>query len=632
MNLHITFPKRHFPRFFILAIDIFLSLFALFMAFLIRFEFRFSEARFLKEYELIKYSILVFLAVKIVFLLLLQTHRSIVRHSSSPEFMNIVKVSVLSTLTFVLLSVVRYFYVDGYFLFPSSILVIELMLSTLFLMGYRAAVKFIYLDSIKDISTQTNILIYGSGVSGLVTKRSIEKDLQLNIKIIGYLDDDLKKKNSLLEGVKIYHTAQLDDLLERKTINRVIIAIQNPLPENKASLIEKCLKHNVEVQQVPSVKSWINGEFSTKQINNVKIEDLLGRKPIKLSQEKIEKELTDKIVLVTGAAGSIGSGLVRQIAHYQPKKIVLLDQAESPLYEIENELKADFCDLNFETVIADITNKDRLEKVFSHFQPEYIFHAAAYKHVPLMEENPFEAFNTNILGTKNVADLAVKFGVHKFVMISTDKAVNPTNVMGATKRVAEIYTQYLNEQQKTKFITTRFGNVLGSNGSVIPLFKKQIENGGPVKVTHPEITRFFMTIPEACQLVLEAGTMGSGGEIFVFDMGKSIKIVDLAKKMIRLSGLVEGKDIEIKFTGLRPGEKLYEEVLSDKENTIETYHPQILIAKIRPVENETLVHFKNLCNLVETEDNFLIVQHIKTVVPEYISNNSIYSKLDKNDH
>lgn len=632
MNLHITFPKRHFPRIFILAIDIFLSLFALFMAFLIRFEFRFSEARFLKEYELIKYSILVFLAVKIVFLLLLQTHRSIVRHSSSPEFMNIVKVSVLSTLTFVLLSVVRYFYVDGYFLFPSSILVIELMLSTLFLMGYRAAVKFIYLDSIKDISTQTNILIYGSGVSGLVTKRSIEKDLQLNIKIIGYLDDDLKKKNSLLEGVKIYHTAQLDDLLERKTINRVIIAIQNPLPENKASLIEKCLKHNVEVQQVPSVKSWINGEFSTKQINNVKIEDLLGRKPIKLSQEKIEKELTDKIVLVTGAAGSIGSGLVRQIAHYQPKKIVLLDQAESPLYEIENELKADFCDLNFETVIADITNKDRLEKVFSHFQPEYIFHAAAYKHVPLMEENPFEAFNTNILGTKNIADLAVKFGVHKFVMVSTDKAVNPTNVMGATKRVAEIYTQYLNEQQKTKFITTRFGNVLGSNGSVIPLFKKQIENGGPVKVTHPEITRFFMTIPEACQLVLEAGTMGSGGEIFVFDMGKSIKIVDLAKKMIRLSGLVEGKDIEIKFTGLRPGEKLYEEVLSDKENTIETYHPQILIAKIRPVENETLVHFKNLCNLVETEDNFLIVQHIKTVVPEYISNNSIYSKLDKNDH
>ncbi len=632
MNLHITFPKRHFPRFFILAIDIFLSLFALFMAFLIRFEFRFSEARFLKEYELIKYSILVFLAVKIVFLLLLQTHRSIVRHSSSPEFMNIVKVSVLSTLTFVLLSVVRYFYVDGYFLFPSSILVIELMLSTLFLMGYRAAVKFIYLDSIKDISTQTNILIYGSGVSGLVTKRSIEKDLQLNIKIIGYLDDDLKKKNSLLEGVKIYHTAQLDDLLERKTINRVIIAIQNPLPENKASLIEKCLKHNVEVQQVPSVKSWINGEFSTKQINNVKIEDLLGRKPIKLSQEKIEKELTDKIVLVTGAAGSIGSGLVRQIAHYQPKKIVLLDQAESPLYEIENELKADFCDLNFETVIADITNKDRLEKVFSHFQPEYIFHAAAYKHVPLMEENPFEAFNTNILGTKNIADLAVKFGVHKFVMVSTDKAVNPTNVMGATKRVAEIYTQYLNEQQKTKFITTRFGNVLGSNGSVIPLFKKQIENGGPVKVTHPEITRFFMTIPEACQLVLEAGTMGSGGEIFVFDMGKSIKIVDLAKKMIRLSGLVEGKDIEIKFTGLRPGEKLYEEVLSDKENTIETYHPQILIAKIRPVENETLVHFKNLCNLVETEDNFLIVQYIKNVVPEYISNNSIYSKLDKHDH
>ncbi|MBN9295155.1 MAG: polysaccharide biosynthesis protein [Flavobacteriia bacterium] len=374
-------------------------------------------------------------------------------------------------------------------------------------------------------------------------------------------------------------------------------------------------------------KSWINGEFSTKQINKITIEDLLGRKPIVLSQDKIEEELKDKIILVTGAAGSIGSGLVRQIAGYQPKNIVLLDQAESPLYEIENDLKSDFPELKFETVIADITNQKRIENVFEHFKPEYIFHAAAYKHVPLMEDNPFEAYNTNIIGTKNIADVALQYGVKKFVMISTDKAVNPTNVMGATKRVAEIYTQYLNEKKATKFITTRFGNVLGSNGSVIPLFKKQIASGGPVKVTHPEITRFFMTIPEACQLVLEAGTMGNGGEIFVFDMGKSVKIIDLARKMIQLSGLTEGKDIEIKFTGLRPGEKLYEEVLSDKENTTATYHPQILIAKTRKTEEKTIQLLEEFFNL-EREDNFIIVKKIKEIVPEYISNNSVYSKLD----
>jgi FlaA1/EpsC-like NDP-sugar epimerase len=382
------------------------------------------------------------------------------------------------------------------------------------------------------------------------------------------------------------------------------------------------------VQQVPSVKSWINGEFSTKQINKIKIEDLLGRKPIVLNEEKIAKELNHQIILVTGAAGSIGSGLVKQIANYQPEKIILLDQAESPLYEIECELKADFPNLNFETVVADITNRNRLEKAFEYYKPAYIFHAAAYKHVPLMEDNPFEAFNTNILGTKNVADLAIQFNVKKFVMISTDKAVNPTNVMGATKRVAEIYTQNLNQQNKTKFVTTRFGNVLGSNGSVIPLFKKQLEAGGPIQVTHPEITRFFMTIPEACQLVLEAGTMGNGGEIFVFDMGKSIKIVDLARKMIQLSGLVEGKDIEIKFTGLRPGEKLYEEVLSDKENTTETYHPQILIANIQPISSTVTTNLETILNL-ESSDNFTIVKHIKMIVPEYISNNSIYEKLDK---
>lgn len=622
------FPDRTVPRFFILLIDILLSIFALFMAIIIRFDFTFTGAELLSELELIKFSIIIFIAIKLTYLLLLKTHRAIVRHSSSPEFINVVKVSVASTLTFIIFSVIRYQWMDGYYFLPVSILAMELMLSILFLMGYRAAIKFMYLDSIKNTSKETHILIYGSGVSGLVTKRSVEKDQQLNITILGYLDDDIKKKNSLLEGLKIYHTSQLEKLLTENDVQRVVVAIQKPDPLKRAAVVETCLKHRVEVQQVPSVKSWINGEFSTKQINKISIEDLLGRKPITLSQDKIATELNHKVILVTGAAGSIGSGLVKQIADYQPEKIILLDQAESPLYEIENELKSNYPELNFETVIADVTNRERLEKVFAHFHPAYIFHAAAYKHVPLMEDNPYEAYNTNILGTKNVADLALQYNVKKFVMISTDKAVNPTNVMGASKRVAEIYTQFLNQQQKTKFITTRFGNVLGSNGSVIPLFKKQIEAGGPIQVTHPEITRFFMTIPEACQLVLEAGTMGEGGEIFVFDMGKSIKIVDLARKMIQLSGLTEGKDIEIKFVGLRPGEKLYEEVLSLKENTIPTYHPQILIAKIGTIEEKTLVDLELLFTIRQV-DNFSIVKHIKEIVPEYISNNSIYSQLDK---
>ncbi len=622
------FPNHNVPRFFILLIDILFSIFALFMAIIIRFDLSFTGEELLSELELIKFSIIIFIAIKLTYLLLLKTHRAIIRHSSSPEFINVVKVSVASTLTFIIFSVIRYQWMDGYYFLPVSILAMELMLSILFLMGYRAAIKFIYLDSIKNTSKETHILIYGSGVSGLVTKRSVEKDQQLNITILGYLDDDIKKKNSLLEGLKIYHTSQLEKLLTENDVQRVVVAIQKPDPLKRAAVVETCLKHGVEVQQVPSVKSWINGEFSTKQINKISIEDLLGRKPITLSQDKIATELNHKIILVTGAAGSIGSGLVKQIANYQPEKIVLLDQAESPLYEIENELKSNYPELNFETVIADITNRERLEKVFAHFHPAYIFHAAAYKHVPLMEDNPYEAYSTNILGTKNVADLSLQYNIKKFVMISTDKAVNPTNVMGASKRVAEIYTQFLNQQQKTKFITTRFGNVLGSNGSVIPLFKKQIEAGGPIQVTHPEITRFFMTIPEACQLVLEAGTMGEGGEIFVFDMGKSIKIIDLARKMIQLSGLIEGKDIEIKYVGLRPGEKLYEEVLSLNENTIPTYHPQILIAKIGTIEEKTIVDLELLFTIKQV-DNFSIVKHIKEIVPEYISNNSIYSQLDK---
>ena len=393
-------------------------------------------------------------------------------------------------------------------------------------------------------------------------------------------------------------------------------------------VVDSCLALGLKVQKVPSATSWVNGEFSSKQLAKINIEDLLGRKAIVLDEQKINEDLNNKVILVTGAAGSIGSGLVQQIAKYKPALIVLLDQAESPLYDFQNELLVLFPRLNFEVVIADIRNYDRLKRVFEHYRPSYVFHAAAYKHVPLMENNPTEAVLTNVKGTKNCVDLALEYNVHKFVMISTDKAVNPTNVMGASKRIAEIYAQAANQKGITKIVTTRFGNVLGSNGSVIPLFQKQIEKGGPLTLTDERITRFFMTIPEACQLVLEAGTLGDGGEIFVFDMGEPIKIIDLAKKMIQLSGLEVGKDIEIKITGLRPGEKLYEELLAKEENTLTTHHPKILKAKIREEDEQQIEAINQLIALFEAQDNVALVTKMKQIVPEYISNNSTFEKLD----
>ena len=499
------------------------------------------------------------------------------------------------------------------------------------MLGFRLSIKLFFIEIYKrDNSSKNNenILIYGSGVSGLITKRTIEKDTETNYEIIGFIDDSNKLSNTRLQGTKIYHTSKLESLITENNIKKIILAIQKPNFENKQKIIDICIRHSVEILTVPSAKNWINGDFSTSQIKTINIEELLGRTPIYLSPEKISEELNNKKILVTGAAGSIGSGIVKQLALYQPLKIILLDQAESPLYELEQELKQSKPDLSFEVVIGDVSNIVRMNRLYEFYKPEIVFHAAAYKHVPLMEDNPSEAVYTNILGTKNLVDLSLKHHVEKFVLISTDKAVNPTNVMGASKRIAEIYAQN-SSNNKTKFITTRFGNVLGSNGSVIPLFKRQIEQGGPITITDKRVTRFFMTIPEACQLVLEAGAMGNGGEIFVFDMGEPIKIVDLAKKMIKLSGLEEGKDIEIKVTGLRPGEKLYEELLSKEENTVPTHHPKILIAKVRNSDSETKIDIDTLIQLFDSQNNIEIVKLMKKIVPEYISNNSEFETLDK---
>ena len=407
------------------------------------------------------------------------------------------------------------------------------------------------------------------------------------------------------------------------------MSIQNLSPARKAEITDVCLKYKTKVLVVPPVRRWINGELSFKQIKKINIEELLERDVIKISNERIGQDLAGKVVLVTGAAGSIGSELVRQISEFHPKTLLCVDQAETPMFHLQNELNQRYVK-NYKNIIGDICDEKKMRLIFEHHKPDIVFHAAAYKHVPIMEANPAEAVRNNVLGTRTLANLAMEFGTKKFVFISTDKAVNPTNVMGASKRIAEMYVQAHDKKANTCFITTRFGNVLGSNGSVIPLFRKQIENGGPITVTDASVTRYFMTIPEAVSLVLEAGIMGQGGEIFIFDMGKSVKILDLAQKMVLLSGLTLGKDIKIEFTGLRPGEKLFEELLADKENTLPTYHDRIMIAR---VENRDAAAMENeieeFIPLLNGNNDLEIVGKMKTIVPEFQSRNSIFEQLDK---
>ena len=624
-------PKSNTPRWIVVVIDLFLSLVALFFAYVIRFDLK-AEAEVIKEeWEILSKSILVYVGVKFFVFYLFKIHKGLVRHTSTEDLRRIFFASITSSLLFFILGLIRFHFIDEYYLFPTSVLLIEFLASFMLLLGLRFSIKLLYLESMKVKKSEERVLIYGAGISGLITKRTIEKDLASKEKIVGFLDDNKKLAGNRLEGKTIFHTSKLEKMLQEDGITRLIIAIQEPDNNNRKRIAELCLEYNVTVVKVPSTKSWINGEFSTKQLAKIKIDDLLGRKPINLGEDKIKKELNKEVILITGAAGSIGSGLVRQIAKYGPAKIILLDQAESPQYDLQNELRSDFPNLEFEVVIGDIRSYERMKNLLATFKPKFVFHAAAYKHVPLMESNPSEAVLTNVLGTRNLVDLSVEFGVYKFVMISTDKAVNPTNVMGASKRIAEVYAQAKNDLGKTKFITTRFGNVLGSNGSVIPLFQRQIANGGPLTVTDERVTRFFMTIPEACQLVLEAGVMGDGGEIFVFDMGESVKIIDLAKKMVKLSGLELGTDIEIKITGLRPGEKLYEELLAKDENTLPTHHPQILKATVRSADDQHIVMINDLIKLFRTQDNMEIVAKMKAIVPEFISNNSDFEKLDKLD-
>lgn len=618
--------KKTLPRGIIFAADITIVLASLVAAYLIRFNFSIPD----HEVDTFTFVFPIVLAVRAAGFLIAKTYAGIIRYTSAADIQRILITLVAGSVFFSLLNLVT-FYLGEFFTVPFSVIIIEFLLTFFIMSSLRVMIKTLYLQSLNPSSEKTNVIIFGAGEAGIITKRTLDRDAGTRYKVLAFVDDNEKKSGKKAEGITIYETDKhLEKLLQENEVKHLIIAIQNLDPNRKKDIIEICLKYNTKVLNVPPVSNWINGALSFKQIKKVNIEDLLEREPIQLDIEKVKNELTGKRILITGAAGSIGSELVRQVLRFNPEKVFLLDIAESPLHDLEAELKDNYHSSKTEPVIADIRNKGRMTNVFRTFKPQIVFHAAAYKHVPMMEDNPSEAILTNILGTKITASLADEFGVEKFVMISTDKAVNPTSVMGASKRIAEIFIQSLNTASETRFITTRFGNVLGSNGSVIPRFHKQIEERKPITITHPEITRYFMTIPEACQLVLEAGAMGKGGEIYIFDMGRSVKIVDLARKMIQLSGLELGKDIQIVFTGLRPGEKLYEELLANEENTIPTHHEKIMIAKVKEYNFEEVEkNIRNLIALFDSQDNLSIVAKMKELVPEFISNNSVYEKLDK---
>ena len=621
------------PRWVVLIFDLVVVAAAFQFAYLVRFGFDYGEV---EKHITLNQTIFVVILYS-VFFLITKSFSGIIRHSGVDDAIKIISASLISGIVIFIASISFFEHIDGVFdgFIPKGVILIHSLLVLLALMLSRIVVRGVFLLAKGDKSTSVAVAIYGAGSAGVITNRTLVRDNNVHYDVKCFIDDNKGLQGKYMHGKKVNAPCKVltEPYLRKNGISEIILAMDNISNENKNEIVDKCLELGVKVRIIPSVDKWVNGELSATQIKHVNIEDLLERKAIVLDERNTTKEIKGKVVLVTGAAGSIGSEIVRQIVAKYPAKLILFEQAESPLHDLRIELGSGLLKkypaVELEFIIGDIRQKEFVNRVFSKFKPSVVYHAAAYKHVPLMEEYPSQAVNTNIRGTKNIADASVEFGVEKFVMVSTDKAVNPTNVMGASKRIAEIYIQSLSiAQDKTKFITTRFGNVLGSNGSVIPMFKKQIEAGGPLTVTHKDITRYFMTIPEACQLVLEAGAMGKGGEIFIFDMGKSIKIIDVAKKMIQLSGLEYPKDIDIVFTGLRPGEKLYEELLASEEGTVPTHHPKIMIANVRDVNHEVVNSSINKLTALIGGEPIDLVAKMKNIVPEFISNNSTYEDLD----
>lgn len=634
MNQFVYTSIRNFnmPRCFVLLADLSVTAAGFVMAYVLRLNFNLRDVPFVYMTEQL---LIVILPLYLAAFLITGSYRGIIRHSSIEDAVRLcLAVSSATLLALVVAWLAREFSGLLHWQLPYSVILIHAAVISVVMMGGRIIIRSFYYTYIIHHKGYRHVLIFGAGEMGKIAKNVLENEHQSRIHVMGFIDDDKALVGKRLMGKPIFSECYaLKKVIKSMEIREVILAVDkgNIEPERKKLLFDHCLMNGVGVREVSAFSDWIGGKLSLKQINEVQIEDLLGREPIQLNLTSISKGLKNTVILVTGAAGSIGAELVRQLLSFDLKKLVLLDQAESGLYDLQNELKSAFAQSRFDIVVASVTDRRRMRYVFEKYHPDYLFNAAAYKHVPLMEEAPYEAIRVNVGGTCLLADLSVEFNVKKFVMISTDKAVNPTNVMGASKRICELYIQALSQSnhKETQFITTRFGNVLGSNGSVIPLFRRQIETGKPVTVTHPDIIRYFMTIAEACQLVLEAGFMGYGGEIFMFDMGKPVRIYDLAVKMIALAGL-KPENVPIEITGLRPGEKLYEELLTNHDNTIQTHHPKIRLAKVCQLDFG-LVKFAVdallIASQIENEEE--LVCRMKALIPEFVSQNSKFSTCDK---
>lgn len=622
--------SHSFPRIWILLFDCVLVLLAYIMIMGIQW---YAIPNTMTTQAIVEQSLSVFLAFLLAFLLT-KSYNGMLRYSG---FRDIMRISVACLLAMAFLFVGKFIVtqvrIDALSFFPSYYKVFAITFMALLMLTIsRLVIRRIYNEYFRKTTKTVNVIIYGAGDAGPITQNALAQDTSCQYNIISFVDDAKQKIGKSINGTLVRSAAEVlnHEFIDKYGVTTMIIAIPSLTRAQQQGIINKGLDLGLNVKSVPHVSTWIDNSLTSNQIEDIKIEDLLGRDAIILGHEDVRKELEGKVVMVTGAAGSIGSEICRQVMHYNPARLVMVDQAESPIYDLQFELcrKEPFASMSVpvDFVVANVKDKARMEEIFEEFHPQLVYHAAAYKHVPLMEQFPYEAVLVNVFGTKTIADLAVKYKTEKFVMISTDKAVNPTNVMGATKRMAEIYTQS-RHVDGTKFITTRFGNVLGSNGSVIPLFKKQLAQGGPLTVTDENIIRYFMTIPEACSLVLKASAMGEDGNIFVFDMGKPVRIYDLAQKMIKLSGMT---DVQIEITGLRPGEKLYEELLATKENTIPTNIPQIMRAKVREYDSETVdKQLEELMSALVSMDDFAIVAKMKEIIPEYVSNNSEFSVLDK---
>ena len=626
---HRYLSAKVLPIWTVLLIDVLIIVVSSLLAYALRYDFRslFSES------SSIDVTIVCTVAVNLIFFRAFRTYSNVLRFSS---FVDIMRIFVALTVSYALLLiasiVVKSF--TNINVAPITVLFMSYIISFAMMACSRIVVKIFFEALNFDGSRSANVFIYGAKEAGVNIAKALRVSLRNHYRLRGFIADEPELINKVMMGVKVFpNDDTLIENLDDRYVHTIIISPAKMEALKHSDMADRLLAHNIKLMTAPPLSEWNNQFLDRTQLKEIQIEDLLQRNPIEIDIHKVASHLEGKRVMITGAAGSIGSEIMRQVASFNPYKLILVDQAETPLHDIRLELQDRWRDIDAETIIADISNVTRMEEIFRRYKPQYIFHAAAYKHVPMMEDNVSESIQVNVYGTRTVADLAVKYGAEKFVMISTDKAVNPTNVMGCSKRICEIYVQSLAKKllaeggHVTQFITTRFGNVLGSNGSVIPRFRDQIQRGGPVTVTHPEIIRYFMTIPEACRLVLEAGSMGNGGEIYIFDMGKPVRIVDLAKRMISLSGRT---DVKIEFTGLRHGEKLYEELLNVKELTKPTYHEKIMIATVREYDyDEVNERIQKLIDVSYTYDQMKIVAAMKDIVPEFVSKNSCFEVLDK---